>query len=145
MAGHRLQAFFGDDLEETFDSIMSAPGAFGNVGVAAFKQIRPIDVVALVLVVAGWAWLIGGYLIAEERQSVVLVLSVLPTVLWLVAGVIGGFVFHIGVIGYRSLGFWESYVLIGILSVLGVISLRIALDPRGRNVYRAAASPTRDN
>jgi hypothetical protein len=140
MAGHRLQAFFGDDLEETFDSIRSAPGAFGNIGVAAFKQVRPIDAVALGLVVAGWAWLLFGYVIAEERDSVVLFLSVLPTFLWLVAGIVGGLVFHIGAIGYRSLGYWESYVLIGILSILGVISLRIALDPRGRNVYHVSAA-----
>jgi hypothetical protein len=140
MAGHRLQAFFGDDLEETFDSIKSAPGAFGNIGVAAFKQVRPIDLVALGLVIGGWAWFLGGYVIAEERDSVVLFLSVLPTFLWLVAGIVGGLVFHIGAIGYRSLGYWESYVLIGILSILGVISLRIALDPRGRNVYRVSAT-----
>ena len=140
MAGHRLQAFFGDDLEETFDSIKSAPGAFGNIGVAAFKQIRPLDAAAFGLVIAGWVWLVGGYLIAEERQATVLFLSVLPTFLWLVAGIVGGLIFHIGVIGYRSLTFWETYMLIGILSILGVISLRIALDPRGRSVYRSTTS-----
>jgi uncharacterized membrane protein len=140
MAGHRLQAFFGDDLEETFDSIMSAPGAFGNIGVAALKQVRPIDAVAFGLVVAGWVWLIGGYVIAEERETAILLVSLLPTVLWLAAGIVGGLVFHIGAIGYRSLGYWESYVLIGILSILGVISLRIALDPRGRSVYRVSNS-----
>ena len=136
MAGHKLQAFFGEDLEDTFDSIKSAPGAFGNIGVAAVKQVRPIDIVAFGLVIAGWVWLIGGYLIAEERQTTVLLLSVLPTVLWLAAGIVGGLVFHIGTVGYRSLGFWETYVLVSIFSILGVISLRTALDPRGRNVYR---------
>ena len=136
MAGHRLQAFFGEDLEDTFDSIKSAPGAFGNIGVAALKQVRPIDIVAFGLVVAGWAWLIGGYVIAEERNSSILVLSMLPTLLWLAAGIVGGLIFHIGVIGYRSLGFWETYVLVGIFSILGVISLRTAIDPRGRNVHR---------
>jgi hypothetical protein len=136
MAGHRLQVFFGDDLEETFDSILSAPGAFGNIGVAAMKQVRPLDAAAFGLVVAGWVWFLGGYAFAEERQTAVLVLSILPSLLWLAAGIAGGFIFHIGAIGYRSLGYWESYVLIGILSVLGVISLRIALDPRGRNVHR---------
>ena len=136
MAGHRLQAFFGEDLEDTFDSIKSAPGAFGNIGVAAVKQVRPIDVVGFGLVVAGWTWLIGGYVLAEEREAIVLMLSLLPTVLWLASGIIGGLIFHIGAIGYRSLGFWETYVLIGIFSILGVISLRIALDPRGRSVYR---------
>lgn len=136
MAGHRLQVFFGDDLEETFDSIKSAPGAFGNIAIAALKQVRPIDAVAFGLVVAGWVWFIAGFVIAEERDLATLLLSFLPTLLWLLAGVVGGLVFHIGAIGYRSLTYWESYVLIGILSVLGVISLRIALDPRGRNVYR---------
>ncbi|HEX5140063.1 MAG TPA: hypothetical protein VFX19_03900 [Dehalococcoidia bacterium] len=137
MAGHRIQEFFGDDLEETFDSLMAAPGAFGNIGVAAIKQVRPIDAAAFALVVFGWLWILGGYVAAGKHQPGLLALAFLPTLLWFTAGVIGGLIFHIAAIGMRSLAYWESYVLILILSVFGVVSLRIALDPRGRRVYRA--------
>src|SRR5687768_8184512 len=59
MAG-RLQAFFGDDLLEAFDSVKSAPGAFGNIVVATARQVRPVDAVAFGLVLLGWSWLAVG-------------------------------------------------------------------------------------
>ena len=50
---------------------------------------------------------------------------------------IGGIVFHIGAIGRGSLAFWETYVLLLLFALFGVISLRLAIDPRDRRVYRA--------
>jgi hypothetical protein len=138
MAGNRLQIFFGDDLEETLDSLRSVPGAFGNIIVAVIRQLRPIDGLAFAVVIAGLGWLIVGHFILGERHQVLAVASILPLVLWLVAGVVGGFVFHIGAIGRSSLAYWESYVLLLFFALFGVISLRLALDPRDRRVYRAA-------
>jgi hypothetical protein len=139
----RLADFFGDDLEETLDSLKSAPGAFGNIFVAAVRQIRLFDLLLFALVVAGWAWIVGGFVIAGEHSLAILGLAVLPTALWLIAGIVAGFIFHVGVIGPRSLGFWESYVLIGVFAVFGVVSLRLALDPRERRVYHATPTGTR--
>ena len=136
MAGHRLQAFFGDDLEEAWDSLRSVPGAFGNIIVAVVRQVRPVDALALTLVLTGIAWLVVGHVILGERRLFLDVISVLAVVLWLVAGIVGGFVFHIGAIGRGSLAYWESYMLIVFFALFGVISLRLALDPRDRRVYR---------
>jgi hypothetical protein len=136
----RLQDFFGDDFEDTFDSIKSVPGAFGNLVFAAVRQVKPLDLVAFSLVLAGWCWIIGGHYIAGQQVGALLLLSLLPTALWFVAGVTGGFIFHIGAIGKRSLAYWESYLLILLFGVFGVVSLRLALDPRDRRVYRATPS-----
>jgi hypothetical protein len=138
MAGNRLQAFFGDDLEETWDSLRSLPGAFGNIIVAVVRQVRPVDAAALAVVLAGLTWLVVGHVILGERNLSLYLVSVLPLALWLVAGVVGGFVFHIGAIGRGSLAYWESYMLIMFFAIFGVISLRLALDPRDRRVYHAS-------
>ena len=139
----RLVDFFGEDLEETLDSLLSAPGAFGNIFVAAVRQIRITDLLIFGLVVAGWAWIIAGFLIAGDHSATALSIAVLPTALWLIAGVVAGFIFHVGAIGPRSLAYWESYVLISVFAVFGIVSLRVALDPRERRVHRATPSGTR--
>jgi hypothetical protein len=136
MIRDRLQDFFGDDWEETLDSLKSAPGAFGNILVATFRQVRPVDFAAFALVLAGWAWLVLGYGAASDRRIELLLLALLPSVLWLAAGIIGGLVFEIGGIGFRSLGYWEAYLLIMLFAVFGVISLRLALNPQDRRVHR---------
>ncbi len=134
----RLVDFFGDDLEETLDSLMSAPGAFGNIFVAAVRQVRLLDMAIFGLVIAGWLWIIGGFFIAGDHSAAALSLAVLPTALWLLAGVVAGFVFHVGAVGPRSLAYWESYVLISVFAFFGVVSLRLALDPRERRVHHAS-------
>jgi hypothetical protein len=140
MASNRLQEFFGDNIEETWDSIRSVPGAFGNILLASLRQIRPLDIAALGLVVAGLVWFCVGYVFADERSYLSLALSLLPLLLWLIAGLVGGFVFQIGAIGRHSLAYWESYVLLALFAMFGVISLRLALDPRDRRVYRATTT-----
>jgi hypothetical protein len=137
MAGHRIQAFFGDDLEETWDSLLSVPGAFGNILVGVVRQVRPIDGVALAAVLAGLVWLFVGHVVIGHRDIGFYVSGLLPLVLWLIAGVAGGLVFHVGAIGRGSLAFWETYVLLLLFAAFGVVSLRLALDPRDRRVYRA--------
>ena len=141
MAARKLQAFFGDDWEDTLDSLKSAPGAFGNIVVAAGRQVRLVDLVAFAAVLAGWLWLLLGYFLGDDHRLGLLGLSLLPTFLWLAAGVIGGLVFEIGGIGVRSLAYWEAYLLIGLFACFGVISLRLALSPRDRGVYRAPSTP----
>ena len=69
MAAGRLQSFFGDDLEDTFDSIRSAPGAFGNIMVAALRQVRLVDATAFSLVVAGLVWLVFGYAFSGDHRA----------------------------------------------------------------------------
>jgi hypothetical protein len=140
MAAGRLGAFFGDDWDEAFDSIKSVPGAFGNIVVAASRQVRLIDVLALVLVASGWAWIVFGAVIGGDQRLGLLLLAVAPSIAWLAAGVVGALVFEIGGIGPRVLGYWESYVLIVFFSLFGLISLRLALNPKDRIVYR---QPTR--
>src|ERR671910_121252 len=108
MAIGRWQSFFGDDLEDTFDSLKSAPGAFGNIFVAAVRQVRLVDLAAFSLVLTGLAWLVAGYGLAGDDRAGMLVLSLLPIGLWLTAGLTAGFIFHISGIGYRSLTYWES-------------------------------------
>ena len=136
MGAGRFQEFFGDDFEDALDSLKSAPGAFGNILIAAVRQFRPVDVAAFGLVLAGWAFLVYG--IFASHDASLLLLGLLPTALWLAAGIIGGIVFHVGGIGYRSLGYWESYVLILTFSFLGVLALRLALNPYDRRIHRAA-------
>jgi hypothetical protein len=83
MAAGRIQEFFGEDLEEALDSLKSAPGAVGNILVAAVRQIKLVDVLAFAVVVAGWLWVVFGYGVAEDHRAGLLVLSLLPAVLWL--------------------------------------------------------------
>ena len=139
MAG-RIQGFFGDDWEDALDSLKSVPGAFGNIVVAALRQLRLVDGAAFALVLAGWLWVVFGFGVAGDHSLALLLLALLPTLLWLAAGLIGGLVFQIGGIGSRSLAYWESYLLIGLFACFGLISLRLALNPRDRRVYRASAT-----
>jgi hypothetical protein len=138
MTAGRIQDFFGDDWEDTLDSLKSAPGAFGNMFVAVIRQVRLVDAAAFALVLMGWAWLIGGYGIDGNHSVALVLLSLLPTLLWLGAGVVGGLFFEIGGIGFRAMSYWESYLLIALFGCFGLISLRLALNPRDRHVYRAA-------
>lgn len=133
----RIQSFFGDDFFDTFDSLLSAPGAFGNIVVATARQVRPVDVAAFSLVVLGWLWLFVGVLILGNHGAGLISLAVLPTLLWLAAGIAGGLVFEIGGLGKHVLTYWESYVLIGLFAIFGTIGLRLALNPKDRHVYRA--------
>ena len=60
---------------------------------------------------------------------------------WLAAGIAGGTESEIGGIGVRSLVYWESYLLIALFACFGTISLRLALNPTDRNVYRSSVKP----
>jgi hypothetical protein len=79
--------------------------------------------------------------VAEDHRTGLLLLAALPTVAWLTAGVVGALVFEVGGIGVRVLGYWESYLLIGFLSLFGLVALRLALNPKDRLVYRQTDSP----
>ena len=136
----RLQDFFGDDWAEAVDSIKSTPGAFGNILVGAIRQIRLIDSLAISLIVAGWLWLIIGYGVAGNHNLNLTLLALLPSLLWLLAGVIGGLVFEIGGIGLRSMSYWEAYLLMLPFAAFGAITLRLALNSKDRRVYRGPAS-----
>ncbi len=140
MAGG-FQAFFGDDWDDTLDSLKSAPGALGGVMLSALRQLRPIDLAAFAVVVAGWIWFVLGFLAAADRDPLVALLALLPTALWLAAGIAGALVFEISGLGFRTLGYWEAYVIILVFAVFGVTSLRIALNPRDRRVHRGPARP----
>src|SRR5687768_16667917 len=132
----RFQGFFGDDWEDTIDSVLSVPGAFGNIVVAAVRQIKVWDALAMVIVVASILWLIGGYLYSGNHDATYAVPSLLATVAWLTSGTVAGFVFTVGGVGKRALWLWESYLLIGLFAVFGTVSLRIALNPKDRLVHR---------
>jgi hypothetical protein len=142
VAAGKFQDFFGDDLEDALDSLRSAPGAFGNLLMAASRQVKPVDAVAFGLVIAGWLWVIIGYGVAGHHHTSILLLALLPTLLWLGCGIVGGLVFEIGGIGLRSLAYWESYGFILLFAAFGVISLRLALNPYDRRVYRAPIAPS---
>ena len=144
MAATRIQDFFGDDLEEALDSLKSAPGAFGNLLVGAARQVRLVDAAAFALVLIGWGWLLFGYAIGGDSRPGLLVLAILPTVLWFSAGLVGGLIFQIGGFGLRSLSYWESYLLILLFTVFGLISLRLALNPKDRRVYRGPPAAPSD-
>ena len=92
--------------------------------------------------IAGWAWVIFGALIGGDQRSVLLVLAILPSVLWLAAGATGAIIFEVGGIGPRVLTYWESYVIIVVFSLLGVVALRLALLPREGRIYRPAPPET---
>ena len=138
MKAGRLQAFFGDDWDDAIDSVKSTPGAIGNLLVGFVRLVRPIDAVAFAAVLAGWLWLLVGYGLLDDHSVSLLLLSILPSVLWLTAGVTGGLVFEIGGIGARILAYWESYLLILLFAIFGVASLRLALSPKDRRVYHGA-------
>jgi len=132
----KLQAIFGDELEETFDSLLSVPGAFGNVIIGIARQVRLIDAIFLGLVLAGWGWLAVGYTLSENDDMLFLALALLPTVAWVICGFVAGLIFEVGGVGWRALAFWESYLLLIVFIMFGVISLRIAINPKDRRVYR---------
>jgi hypothetical protein len=136
MAGQKLQTFFGDDLEETLDSLLSAPGAFGNIIVGVVRQVRIVDAVMFALVILGWGWLVFGYALEDNDDTMLLSLAILPTVLWLFCGLVGGLIFEIGGVGWRTLAYWEAYLLMLVFIAMGVITLRLAVNPRDRQVYR---------
>jgi hypothetical protein len=136
MAGG-LRDFFGDDWENTLDSLKSAPGAIGGVMLSALRQLRPIDVVAFSFVVAGWAWIIASFVAPGiDQEAWHIWLGMLPTMLWIAAGVAGALIFEIGGLGVRTLAYWESYVLIFVFSIFGVLSLRVALGVNSRQIHR---------
>ncbi len=136
-----LPAFFGDDWEDALDSLMSAPGALGGLTLTALRQLRPVDGAAFVLVVAGWAWLVIGYGVLGERELWTTLLALLPTGLWLIAGVAGGLIFEISGLGARVLAYWESYVLVLLFALFGVASLRLALNVPGVRISRGPVRP----
>ena len=141
MAARRFGVFFGDDWDDALDSIRSVPGAFGNILLGSLRQFRLVDAIAFAAVLAGWSWFGAGFLAAGDDRAGLLILSLLPTLLWLAAGATGALVFEISGIGPRVLSYWESYVLILLCSVLGTVSLRLALTPKDRRVYHGQLSP----
>lgn len=141
MAAGKFQGFFGDDWEDTLDSVLSMPGAFGNICVAAVKQIKPWDALAMAFVAASIAWLLIGYLIGDNHDVRLATLSVVAIAAWLICGAVGGMWFSVGGIGKRALKYWESYLLIALFAAFGTVSLRIALNPKDRRVYRAPTTP----
>jgi hypothetical protein len=138
-----LQAFFGDDWDDALDSLKSAPGALGGVMLSGLRQIRAVDAAAFGLVIAGWAWAIGAYVHGgTDQHTWHLALALAPTALWLLAGLAGALIFEIGGLGVRTMAYWESYVLMLVFAVFGVLSLRVALSPQGRQIHRG---PTRQS
>lgn len=129
-----------DDIDETIGSLRSAPGAFGNILLGALRQIRPFDLAALCLVLAGWLWLAIAHVRGDELDVMLKALALLPSALWFLCGIIGSTLFVTGGIGPRALRFWETYVLILIFAGMGVVSLRLVLDPRDHSIYRAPAT-----
>jgi hypothetical protein len=135
--------FFGDDWDDAVDSIKSAPGALGGMALSALRQLRAVDVAAFALVIAGWLWIAAGYPGVSSAGSLHLTLALLPTFLWLAAGIAGGLIFEVSGLGYRVLAYWEAYVLMLLFALFGVTSLRVALNPHGRRVHRGPPpSPT---
>src|SRR5262245_23024081 len=144
LVANKVQAFFGEDLDDTLDSLLSAPGALGGVMLGTLRQLKPYDILAFAVVVAGWCWLIGGVELGSRRDALSVTLGVLPTIAWLAAGITGALVFEIAGLGKRGLGYWEAYVILVVVALFGVVSLRLALNPRDTRVYRGtAAAPPR--
>ncbi len=142
MAGQKLKGMFGEEIEDTFDSLLSVPGAFGNIFVGIAKQIRLFDAAFLALIFAGWMWLLFGVVISDNDDTVLLLLAVLPTIAWVICGIVGGLIFEVGGVGWRSLALWESYLLMVVFITFGVISLRIAVNPKDRHIYRGTPIAT---
>jgi hypothetical protein len=141
MAG-KFQEFFGDDA---IDSLKSAPGALGGLLLGSLRQIRLTDFVAFALVLAGWAWIAGDLLGLVSLGRWEVLLALMPTLLWLTAGIAGVLIFEISGLGVRVLAFWEAYVLILVFALLGSVTLRIALGRDARRIHRgppAAPPPT---
>jgi hypothetical protein len=136
MTGQRLQALFGDDLEDQLGSLLSAPGAFGNIIMGVARQVRLVDAVMFGLVVIGWGWIIFGFGVEANDNALLLALAVLPTVLWLLCGLVGGLIFEVGGVGWRALTYWEGYLLMLVFIASGVITLRLAMNPGDRQVVR---------
>jgi len=143
MAGG-LQAFFGDDWDDALDSIKSAPGALGGVTLSFMRQLRLVDALGFVVVLAGWLWLGAGFIAGGDRELLPALVALLPTAAWLAAGITGALVFEISGLGPRVLGYWESYVIIALLALFGVVSLRLALNPGDLRVHRGAAAGGED-
>lgn len=137
----RVQNFFGDDWDEALDSIVAAPGALGGLMLSCLRQVRAVDAAAFAIVVAGWAWLAASLVFDFDQPMWHVAAAMLPTLLWLAAGIAGVVIFEVGGLGYRSLTYWESYVLIALFSVLGILSLRMALSPESRLVHRGPTGP----
>lgn len=135
MAGG-LQAFFGDDWEDTFDSLKSAPGALGGLLLSGLRQVRVLDAAAFGLVIAGWLFVAVTYLGPVDQVAWHLGLGLLPAVLWLIAGIAGALIFEIGGLGMRTMTYWEAYVLMLVFALFGVLSLRVALSPDSREIHR---------
>ncbi len=135
-----FQAFFGDDWDEALDSLRSAPGALGGIALSALRQVRPIDLAAFSLVLAGWLWVAAGFIASDNDSIGLLALALLPSALWLAAGVAGALIFEISGIGVRILAYWEAYVLILLFAFFGVASLRLALNPTGSRIYRGTTA-----
>jgi len=139
MAGG-LQAFFGDGWDDALDSLKSAPWALGGIMLSGLRQVRALDALAFALVVAGWLLIIETYVDgAVDQRAWHVALGLLPTLLWVTAGVAGGLMFEIGGLGARTLRYWESYVLILVFALFGVLSLRVALSPESRRIHRGPA------
>jgi hypothetical protein len=139
MAGG-LQVFFGDDWDDALDSIKSAPGALGGVTLSFLRQLRPVDGIGFAGVLAGWLWLAAGFVAIGDHQLLTTVFALLPTLAWLAAGISVGLVFEISGLGPRVHGYWESYEIIALLALFGVVSLRLALNPRDLRVHRGVAA-----
>ncbi len=136
MAGG-LPAFFGDGWEDALDSLTSAPGALGGLMLSGLRQVRAIDAAAFGLVIAGWVMILATYVDnGTDQQAWHIALGLLPTMLWLTAGVIGALIFEIGGLGLRTMAYWESYVLLLVFAVFGLLSLRVALSPESRQIHR---------
>ena len=138
--GGRLSILFGEDWEDTLDSLKAAPGALGNIAYSAIRQFRLFDLAGLGLVGAGWAWIAMARLGGDGLSPLALLVAILPTALWLACGAAGALIFEISGLGYRSLAYWESYLIILVVAFFGTASLRLALHPKGARVYRASPS-----
>jgi hypothetical protein len=136
VAAGKLQAFFGDDWEDTLEAFLSAPGALGNIVVGAARQVRLVDIVALVLMITGFVWLIYGFAVQGDHRLGFLLLALAPIAVWFVAGFIGGYLFVVGAIGFKALRFWESYLFIALFVTFGTVSLRLAVSPKDSDVVR---------
>ncbi len=134
MAGG-IQAFFGDGWEDALDSLKSAPGALGGVMLSGLRQVRPLEALAFALVLAGWAFIIVTYFGSTDQRAWHIALGLLPALLWLAAGVAGALIFEIGGLGPRTMAYWESYALLLVFAVFGIVSLRVALSPDSRQIH----------
>ena len=134
----RLSVLFGEDWEDAVDSLKAAPGALGNVAYAVLRQFRVIDLAAMAIVITGWGWMAYSFGGGDSPSLTTILVALLPTALWLACGAAGALIFEVSGLGYRSLVYWESYLIILVVALFGTASLRLALQPKGARVYRAA-------